>query len=201
MNNKETIVILGGSIVKDNNQWRTTNFSEKDNFGATGDRLRIIAAKYLYKNSENQIIVLGGMGQLKGMVDAQPVSKIIKNELIELGLPKEKIIIEEKSSNTYEQLQELKSIVRAHNITKLEIISNKYHLPRVETLIKMDSDLLKMLNLDKIKLVSAEEICLEHDPKRWQEEINKAYESEAMQERIKLEEKGIKQLKEGTYNF
>ena len=52
-----------------------------------------------------------------------------------------------------------------------------------------------------IQYLSAEEILLEHDRKRWHEMIEQAYESEAMQKRIKLEEKGIRELREGKYKL
>src|SRR3989344_4629711 len=95
------IVVLGGSLKKENNVWRTTNFNEGDNFGSLGDRLRVVSAHYLYqKNPDTIIIVLGGRGKLTGIQDSPPVSEVIKSELVAFGVPKEKIVIETKSGNT-----------------------------------------------------------------------------------------------------
>ena len=86
------IVILAGGLVKDINGWRTTWFDEMDNFGALGDRFRVLAGAYTYQNAqkENQdawLIACGGKGQLQSISDAPTISSVIKKELIELGVP------------------------------------------------------------------------------------------------------------------
>lgn len=201
--NKKAIVILGGGLVKKKDgKWQTTNFNESDNFAVQGDRLRVVAGSYLLKdNPEQLLIVLGGKGQYKDISDVPTVAGVIKNELIELGAPAERIIKEEQSGNTYQQLQELKKIVKAYNLEKLIIVSNKYHLHRVQAMIERDAELQKMTAENKIILQSAEEILLEYEPVVWSKIIESAYESKAMQERIVLEKKGVKDIKEGKYKF
>lgn len=197
------IVILGGGLIKEDGKWRTTNFNEKgDNFGALGDRLRVIAGSYLYKNNpEVFIIASGSKGQLKDIPDAPAVSEILKKELIELGVPKEKIIEENKGGNTFQQLQKIKRIIEENCFKKVIIISNEWHLPRVEAMIKYDSDLAKMLEEKKIEIKSAEKICFKYEPEKWQDIINTAYNSEEIIKRIELEKRGVEQIKNGTYKF
>jgi len=50
---EQAIYILGGGLKKEaDGKWRTTNYDEPgDNFGISGDRLRVVAAGYLYKNN------------------------------------------------------------------------------------------------------------------------------------------------------
>lgn len=204
MRNKLAIIILGGGIKKDKNgKWRTTNFDEKgDNFGASGDRLRVIAGSYLYKdNPEKLIIASGGKGQLKDIPDAPTVASVIKKELIELDVPADKILEENNSGNTYQQLQEMKKNIQKKALKNITVISNKWHLPRIKAMIKIDPDLKKIFGAGNLKILSTEEICLTYKPKVWQPIIKAAYESEDIKKRIKLEQEGVKQIKEGTYKF
>lgn len=204
-NYKNAIAVLGGGLVKEKGKWRTTDFNESDNFGAMGDRLRVTAADYLFKKDPEQIIiVLGGKGQLKDIPGALAVSRVIKQELVDLGVPADKIIKEEESRDTYQQLMELKKIIQGRKVEKAVIISNKYHLPRLKAMIKRCPKLLalkKMLAVSRLKLKSAEEVVVKHDSKIWQKIIIEAYSSSAMKERIKLEKKGVKDIKEGRYKF
>jgi len=197
------IAILGGGLKKEKNGiWRSTNFDEGDNFGADGSRVRIIAGAYLYKNNLCDFIVAsGGKGQYKKNPEAPNISSVIKRELIELGIPSKKIIEEKKSNNTYEQLREFKKIIENKKIKKFKIISNKYHLPRIKAMIEIDNKLNGLFKKKIIKLESAEKIILKYDSKKWLSIINDAYSNRRMKEKIKLENQGLKDIKNGTYKF
>jgi hypothetical protein len=203
---KNAIVVLGGGLVKEKGKWRTTNFSDQgDKFGALGDRLRVVAASYLYKdNSEQIIIASGGRGQIKIGSDEPAVATIIKKELEELNVPVGKIIKEVKSKNTYDELVELQKIVKEKELKIIIIISNKYHLSRLEAMIMYCPELAglkKMSAILKLTLKSAEEILIKYDSSIWQKIITKAYKNAGMKERIKLEKKGVKDIKLGKYKF
>lgn len=201
---KKVIVVLGGGLkIEADGRWRTTNFDEEgDKFGALGDRLRVEAAACLYEK-ENDILFVasGGHGQLRDVPDTPTVASVIGRELVELGIPAEKIILEENSSNSWQQLQEIKNIITKYNPEKIKVISNRYHLPRLEAMIKKDQELFKLSQGHKIGFQSAEDILLEYKEKEWKEIIEKAYQAEEMKERITLEERGIKDLKEGKYKL
>jgi hypothetical protein len=204
MNNKKAIVIMGGGLVKDKQtgEWRTTNYIEGDNFGAMGDKLRVLAANYLFKEDSSQsIIASGGKGQLKDISDAPTVAEAIKNELIELGVPAGKIIKDEKSGNTWQQFVELKNIILRDGLEKINLISNGWHLPRIKAMIELDEVLSGLLQKNIIILKSAEEVLIANNPEKWSREIEDAYKSEAMKKRIALEEKGIREIKEGNYKL
>ena len=202
-NQPEAIVILGGGMVKNpDGSFRTTNFNEKgDRSGVTGDRLRVEAANYLFKeNSNRTIIVSGGQGMMK--IGVHPnISTVIKKELIKLGIPENKIIEEDRTNNTYQQLVELKKILKEKEIKDVIMVTNKWHMPRTQLMIenvKEFKDFYKKINL---KFLTAEEVALKHDKNKWQRIINDAYSSQVMKERLKLEQNGIKQIKDGTYNY
>lgn len=205
--NQETIVVLGGALVKDRcGHWRTTNYYEGDNFGICGSRLRVIAAGFLYKDNQRQsVIVSGGKGQLKDVLPGKiTLASVIKEELVRIGIPAKNIIKEEKSGNTYQQLKELQKIIKTGVFKNIIIISNKYHLPRLRAMIKYAGDLRvlkKMFNLSKLKIKSAEEIAIKYKPKIWGGIIGRIYKSRELKERIKSEKQGAEQIKNGTYQL
>lgn len=201
--NKKIYIILGGSLKKEKNKWRTTNFNENgDDFGVLGDRLRVVAGSYLYKDDPNLLFITScGKGQYKNIQNAPNVSSVLKKELIELGVPQEKITEENNSNNTWQQLQEIKKITQRDGLEQVIIISNRYHLPRITAMIEKDSELNKLFKQSIIKLQSAEDIVLKYNPKKWGKIVDDAYKSESMKKRIKLEEKGVKDIKKGTYKL
>jgi len=193
------IAILGGGMKKEKGRWRTLNFDDQgDKFGVSGDRLRVIAGAFLFRDNENLLIIAsGGKGQMKNIKDAPTLSKLLKKELLKLNVSRKNIVEEKKSGNTYEQLIETGKIIIAKNIKSTGVISNKYHLPRVKAMIRLKPELNFLRK--KIKLISAEQILLKKESQKWKKIIEKAYKSEKMTERIKMEQQGIKDLKRGAY--
>ncbi|MFH1890129.1 MAG: YdcF family protein [Candidatus Kuenenbacteria bacterium] len=198
--------ILAGWAIKDKGKWRTPSYLEKmhpkHKYGLYGCRLRVIAAYYMLQNNKiDRMITSGGCGQLSHIKNMPPIATIIKNELIELGVPASKILQEKKSNNTFEQLLELQKILSRREFSTIYIVSNKYHLPRIKAMVKYAQSLKKLAKKRNIRYISADEICLNYDLKRWQKIINKANSSQIMQKSIQQEKLGIQQIKAGTYNF
>lgn len=201
---KKVIVILGGWMIRDSNgQWRTINYDEKgDWFGVSGGRLRVIASVYLHNDDpESLIIASGGKGQLEKIPDAPTLASVIKKELVELDIPSEKIIEENKSGNTYQQLIALQKIIIEMKFKHIYFVSNAYHLPRIRAMLKYRLELRRLAQMPYLKLVSAEKIAIAHDSKKWRKMIKAAYASEEMQKRIALEKKGVREIKAGKYKF
>ncbi len=202
MNKKEAIIILGGGLVNENDKWRTANFTEGDNFGASGDRLRVVAGKYWHSNYPDKLIIVSaGKGQYQNIPDAPTVAEVMKKELMALGVSASIIEKEEKSGNTWQQLQIVKKIMADKGLDKLFIMSNEWHLPRVQAMIEVDITLNNLFHQGKIELISAEQLLLKYASEEWREIIKAAGQSEAMQKRIALEQEGVRQIKEGTYKF
>ena len=204
---QELIVVLGGALRKTSgDRWRTTTYFEGDNFGVSGDRLRVIAASYLYQDNQKRLFLAsGGRGQYRKIPGVPPVSEVLKEELIRFHLPPEQIFVEKKSGNTLEQLLALQQIIKKKEAIKVVVIlSNNHHLPRIRAFIKNYPSLTKLNRLFKIgrlKLLGAERILLKADPGRWKKIIDKAYASRAMKKRRAIENRGVRQIKNGTYNF
>jgi len=201
---KKIIFINAGIIVKDSRtgQWRTTNFKEKDRFGIMGDRLRVEAAAGLFKeNPEHYIICATGKGQLADTPGILPVKKVIKKELIKLGIPGKKILTPGDASNTYQELKELKNFFsRNAGIKQVTIISNRWHIPRVKAIAGKKFNNFKNYQII-LKYISAEDYLIKQNPGRWKKAISKAYLGKPMKKRIEIEKKGIEQILNGTYRF
>ena len=199
---KEYLVILGGGLRQDKNgHWHTT-LGEVGRYGLLNDRLRVVAASVLWEANKNLLIVAsGGRGRVEGgLPDGLTLSKVIKDELIELGVPPENIAEENKTNSTYEQLMAIKNMMNSGELSgKVTIISNDYHLPRIEAMIeytKLKGDLF-----GKIELVAAEDVLIKYKKAEWSDFIEKTKKSEAMSERLENEKKGVEQIKSGNYDF
>ena len=198
------IAVIGGGLAKDRRGgWRTTRFSDRgDAYGALGDRLRVLAAAALWRKNKTALVVaLGGKGQLSGIKGAPPVARVIKGELVAMGVPVKQIITEQKSGTTHESLFALKNFLKKSDIKKVCLISNQYHLPRIKIMIKNLPELQAIFSVHQVKPTAAEEILVTQEPGVWKKKIALAYRSKKMTKRLVLEEKGIKDLKSGRYKF
>ncbi|MGM9925740.1 MAG: YdcF family protein [Bacillus sp. (in: firmicutes)] len=83
------------------------------------------AADYLLKSPATIAIVSGGQGAGEDDSEAQ----IMKNELIALGVDSNRIIKEEKSTSTYENIKFSQKLL-ADNPKRILVVSNDYHLYR-----------------------------------------------------------------------
>lgn len=203
---KKAIIIISAGVKKNKNGfWSNTDLTEKDDkLGASGGKLRVIAASYLYREKPDYFLIAsGGRGyDIKDKSLNRPdLSQITKNELEKLGLPENKIIVENNSNTTFEQLKEFKKIILKLKLESVTIVSNIYHLPRLKAMINKDLVLNGYLAAGKINLVSAEKILLKQNHKKWEKIIEEAYSSAWMRARIKKEKQGIKDLKNNKYKF
>lgn len=202
MKEKKAIYILGGGLVKEKGKWRTMRIGEGYGGGAMADRLRIDASYEFYKkNPEFFLVASGGHGIYKDILGAPNVCEVLKDELIELGVKEDKILLETNSNNTWQQLKRLKQIIKDNEFSEVNILSNKYHIPRIRAMIEKDAELFKMLNSLKIKLCSAEEILIESNPKIWKEKIDILYNTQDMKNRIVSEEHGVQDIEAGKYKL
>lgn len=200
MKSFDAIYIFAGSIVKDDNgSWHTTKYDEGDTVGALGDYVRVIAGSYLAQDFPDATIVAsGGKGYLVIEENAPLMADVISDELVELGIDSGRIKKEIKSGSTFEQLKELVNFAKEYNFKNIAVISNRYHIPRIKLMVEKFDELSEVHNLN-IQFVSAEDVLIDHDAQKWEQEINQAYQSEGMKERIVLEQKGIEDIKAGKY--
>lgn len=193
----DAIIILGGGLIKNrNNAWQTRDYNNSDELG--GERIRVLAGYYLYKYKKNSIVVAsGGRGKKLHEPTNVTISSVIKNELIKLGIPKQKIIEDNKSISTFKQLKSIEKLIS--NYSKIFIISNKYHLPRIKTMITYIPKLKFLKN--KVRIISGENAVIKYGPSGWREIISAVYKTDNMKKRIAKEKQGIKDIKNNNYRI
>lgn len=203
MKTSNAIVVLAGGIKQDTSgHWESTSLTAGDSAqSAPGGKLRVLAGAVLAGQYPEAIVIASGGKGYDVPNDAPKdrpfLAEILRDELVESGVPKSRIVLETNSHTTYQQLQQLELLVQQQALHKVVIVSSRWHLPRIETMLAMKFSELRT----SVELVSAEEILLEADPMRWGAVIAGAYSSAFMTERIVKEDRGIAQIKNGTYDF
>ena len=98
------------------------------------DRLNT-ALDYLDDHPDTTVIVSGGKGDDEHKSEAQAMH----DYLVEHGFPSAQILLEDQSSNTYENLSFSNHVIAEHGIDvtdDLVVVSNDFHLARVRMLFK-----------------------------------------------------------------
>ncbi|PEJ57903.1 MULTISPECIES: YdcF family protein [unclassified Bacillus (in: firmicutes)] len=114
----EYVIVLGAGLKKDK--------------PTRALRYRIeTAAKYAKENTSAKIIVSGGKGKDELISEAE----CMKGELIKLGIGEDRIIKEDLSTNTYENMKYSKKLINNANAKGI-VVSNDYHLFRSLKLAK-----------------------------------------------------------------
>jgi uncharacterized SAM-binding protein YcdF (DUF218 family) len=200
---KKAIIVMGGGLVEKKNHWKTIDLGEGgDKFAISNDRWRVDAAFELWKTRPDYFIIAsGGKGQLKKISGAPNISSVVKRELIELGVSETSIIEESISGSTFSQLKEIAILAFKKKFTDLIIISNEWHVPRIEAMLEHAPGLSSAFSSLKVTLVSAESVLLKVDSDKWQTRILKARNGPEMKKRFALEEKGVQEIKAGTYKY
>lgn len=91
------------------------------------------AYEYLSENPDTFVIVSGGKGNDEIMSEAE----CMRDYLCEKGISSDRIIMEDKSSSTYENLEFSKSIIEENNLcSDIVIVTDGYHQLRAEMIAK-----------------------------------------------------------------
>jgi uncharacterized SAM-binding protein YcdF (DUF218 family) len=93
------------------------------------------ALDYLEEHPDTTVIVSGGQGADEHISEAQAMH----DYLVEHGFPSAQILLEDQSSNTYENLSFSNRVIAAHGIDVTDdivVVSNDFHLARVRMLFK-----------------------------------------------------------------
>lgn len=116
----DVIIILGGGATLDTPDIDGLGHPT----GATANRL--ITGARLYHTLGVPIIISGG----QVFEDTGNEANIAKRILLELGLPENKIIIEDTSLNTRENVQNIKSILEDNVFQKPVLVTSAFHMER-----------------------------------------------------------------------
>lgn len=109
----DTIIVLGAKLI--------------GNQPSTMLRLRLDEAIHLYNQGYAPTVIVSGA---QGRDEITSEAAIMHNYLVAKGIPAEKIYIEDKSYNTYQNLLNSKTIMREHGFRQAIIVSNASHIRR-----------------------------------------------------------------------
>jgi uncharacterized SAM-binding protein YcdF (DUF218 family) len=87
---------------------------------------RLISGLGLYESSKKPLIILGGKTLKNEPAESETAEKI----LTDLGVPKEKIILDIKSRNTYENFIELGKIINKYKFKRVVLVTSAIHMKR-----------------------------------------------------------------------
>lgn len=88
------------------------------------------ALEYLNDNPKSNVIVSGGQGQGESITEAEAMERYF----VENGIEKDRIIKEEKSTSTFENIKFSKELLDGE--TEVVIVSNDFHLYRATIIAK-----------------------------------------------------------------
>ncbi|PFN28555.1 YdcF family protein [Bacillus cereus] len=88
-----------------------------------------VALEYLYSHPEAKVIVSGGQGEDEDIPEAHSM----KSYLMVYGIEESRILLEDRSTNTYENL---KFSMDLYDVTHAVVVSNTYHLYRTKIIAK-----------------------------------------------------------------
>jgi len=113
--NEDVIIVLGAGVVGENVTRPLAN--------------RLDAAFYYWqKNPDAYIIVCGGLGSRAVITEAEAMARFLTAR----GVPRERILLEERSTSTYENLTFAKKILDEHfqDGFRAVLVTNDFHLYR-----------------------------------------------------------------------
>ena len=116
----DVIILLGGGATMD-----TPNLSGQGHLSSHAAN-RLLTAAQLYHQYKLPIIVSGG----KVLETTGTEAEIARHILLDLGIPDNKILVENQSRNTTENALLSKKIMEQHNVMRPILVTSAFHMPR-----------------------------------------------------------------------
>lgn len=212
----EVIFILAGGIKEVNGveasakQYESLSYGDADpNFPGlmTAGKDRVIAAAEIGKIFPDIKFVTTSAIE----VDRPSYAAIMAEELIDRGISKQNIILEEKSDSTVTELVEMVKMAVKNGWTRINILTSGFHIPRtreifnhLESILSYDDSefdvaIKKFKKMDPVvSFISADSILI-NTSDHYQYLFNKVNQLNSYKERIAAEERGIRDIKAGVY--
>lgn len=189
--NPDAIFPLSGGTLWDEKSgaWRSTTYEEGDSFGTLGGYARIQAGAILARRYPKAKVV----ANTKCLDDRLPThASIHARELEALGVEKERIVLEEKSTTTGTQVLEALALAESQGWKNILFVSNEYHIPRVQAFYE------KAKSNVQADSISAESILIAESP-GFKDAFEIIQKKPAYRLRLKSEAEGLEALRKGVY--
>ena len=206
----EVIILMSGGFMKEVGKdgkirYHSTTINEGDAFGILWGKARILAVAELAVHfPKTKVLITSIPSSSKN--DAR---LFIYEELKKLSIQKNRIIIEEKSTNSLSQICEAVKIIYNKKMKSAVFITNEYHIPRVRTLYEnieaLNSDKKTLFILHKIRssksqmeFVAAENILPIRNSK-YIKIIDQMKKKPTYLKRVRNEKLGLLMINKGNY--
>ena len=118
----DAIVVLGGGTRRQLPPRPTNEVTE------AGDR--VIYAARLYRDGVAPVIIVSGSGDPLSAPGGVPASEAMAELLVFFGVPRDAIVLESTSLNTYENGVECARILEARGMDEIVLVTSAMHMPR-----------------------------------------------------------------------
>jgi uncharacterized SAM-binding protein YcdF (DUF218 family) len=116
------VVLSGGSASVDGPEGRIDSLS-------SASAIRLLEGVRLYRLLEDPWVVLSG-GPPGDDSTATPEAVAMQRELVRLGVPPERILVEMASEDTHAQAQRIQPVLADHEADPFVLVTSGWHLPR-----------------------------------------------------------------------
>lgn len=123
------LVVLGGGT----HRYRSRG-SEVDVL-AGPTLLRILEAARVYRLMNDPWVVVSG-GMLGGWPGSFSEAALMRDELVKLGVPAGRILIEQHSRNTYDHGLHVPEMLRPHGVDRYVLVTSGAHMPRAAAVFR-----------------------------------------------------------------
>jgi hypothetical protein len=186
--------------------YETTTYLDEAPSGILGGKAHIVAAAEIAKVFPDVHIVTSARDD----INSETHAKVMEDELIRLGVPKERISREEQSINTLTELTEMVKMAVRENWKSVAVLTSDYHIARnLEMFVHLDeladpkdeefkNAWESFKNNVSCVFIGAETILPLRNIK-YGELIAKVEESPAYIRRIEFETRGVEAIREKSY--
>lgn len=187
----EAIIIpAGGSVRGDDGSYRSTSYEDGDAFGTLGGYSRVEAASLLAKKYPSTVVVPSGKGSAAPGIPSH--AQVMEGELIELGVERRRILLEENSTTTLDGVMFANKLAVEKGWHHLIIVSNKYHLPRLQAMWESLGSEVEAI------FVAAEDIIIAARPE-FKTEFDIIKGTPSYLKRLESEARGLEAFRSGAY--
>lgn len=217
----QIIFVLAGSMKYNEKKGRyesgSFSTSDQNSLKATGVALaaggkdRVLAAAELHKAFPSVDIITTSRTRNQ---DEPTYAAVMKDELLQKGVPDERIVLEEDSVSTVTEYKEAIKLWNTHKWSSIVFITSNFHVLRARALLNHIEDFsdndeelelitsfansIRQGSLSVQFLGSAEILAIRDEHyKSLLQEVNA---SDGIQQRIAFEKKGVEQIASGTYD-
>ena len=192
--------------------FKSTSYGDVDVHGyLAGGHSRVVAAAELAEFFPDLKIITAS----RYKEDDPAHAEVYAAELKRLGVPDDQIEMEKRSRSTIASLVEMVKMAKENKWEKMAILTSDYHVPRTQEMLRQLAVLAERFDLSdsefldvwkhfdegkglEVRFLSSEQILPLRD-RRYQKLIEEVKKLPAYKARLEAEERGLKQLKDGTY--